>query len=173
MFLYVASSPAWQSNNLFKIGLTEDPLNRYHLTSFPPGQDPCAGMKVLVVWKINVSTRKELEYQEEIFHTKYEKNRLMWEIPGDSEWFAFQSSPIDNFRSFATKQGWDEVSIETIQPNRKELRFLKKQYNKNRWFIKNNVEKITLQNGQEVELKPLSIKQLRKFMKALQESQNV
>jgi len=36
-----------------------------------------------------------------------------------------------------------------------------------------NVEKITLQNGQEVELKPLSIKQLRKFMKALQESQNV
>lgn len=142
MYLYVASSPAWQSKNLFKIGLTEDPLNRYHLTSFPPGQDPCAGIKVLVVWKINVSTRKELEYQEEIFHTEYEKNRLMWEIPGDSEWFAFQSSPIDNFRSFATKQGWDEVSIETIQPNRKELRFLKKQYNKNRWFINSKSDRI-------------------------------
>lgn len=36
-----------------------------------------------------------------------------------------------------------------------------------------NVEKITLQDGQEVELKPLSIKKLRKFMKVLQESQEV
>jgi superfamily II DNA or RNA helicase len=142
MYLYVASSPAWQSKNLFKIGLTEDPLNRYHLTGYPPGQDPCAGIKVILVWKINVTTRSELEYQEEIFHTEYEKHRLMWEIPGDSEWFAFPQNPIDLFRSFATKQGWNEVPIETIVPNQKESRFLKKQYNKNRWFINSKADRI-------------------------------
>jgi superfamily II DNA or RNA helicase len=142
MYLYVASSPAWQSKNLFKIGLTEDPLNRYHLTGYPPGQDPCAGIKVILVWKINVNTTEELRYQEEIFHTEYEKHRLMWEIPGDSEWFAFPFNPIDLFRSFATRQGWNEVRIEMILPNRKESRFLKKQYNKNRWFIKNKADRI-------------------------------
>ena len=142
MYLYVASSPVWQSKNLFKIGLTEDPLKRYHPTGYPPGQNPCAGIKIILVWKIDVTTRSDLAYQEEIFHTEYEKYRLMWEIPGDSEWFAFQSNPIDNFRSFATKQGWNEVPIETILPTRKESRFLKKQYNKNRWFIKSKADRI-------------------------------
>lgn len=142
MYLYVASSPAWQSKNLFKIGLTEDPLNRYHLTGYPPGQEPCAGIKVILVWKINVTTTKELRYQEEIFHIEYEKYRLMWEIPGDSEWFKFPCNPTDYFRLFAIKQGWNEVPIETIQPNRKELRFLKKQYNKNRWFINSRSDRI-------------------------------
>ena len=36
-----------------------------------------------------------------------------------------------------------------------------------------NVEEIQLQNGQTVKLKPLSIKELRKFMEAIQKTANV
>ena len=36
-----------------------------------------------------------------------------------------------------------------------------------------NVEEIQLQNGQTVKLKPLSIKELRKFMEAIQKTSNV
>ena len=36
-----------------------------------------------------------------------------------------------------------------------------------------NVEEVQLQNGQTVKLKPLSIKELRKFMEAIQKTANV
>lgn len=108
MYLYLASSSVWLSSGLVKIGCTENPRARLstYRTGCPPGQTPSAAIVYLAVWETSATTRDELYDAEEEVHERFFRQRLMWEKPGDSEWFRMGADAVDAVSAFVESRAW-------------------------------------------------------------------
>lgn len=141
MYIYLASSPAFRALCLGKIGRTEEPYGRRstYRTGCPPGLTPSHEIDYEGVWETSATTRDELIDLEEEVHDHFLKYRMMWEKPGDSEWFNFQGkNPCDEVKRFMESRSWvvRQVLLSEISPPKRSSRYLRKHYHKNLKYIK-------------------------------------
>ena len=151
MFLYCVSSPYYMSQNIVKLGMTEDLYGRRgsYQTSCPPGLIPYShDIDYYAVWETRALTRDDLFYYEDILHNQFIKVRLMRNIPGDSEWFHFESDPVETVKEFLDKMPWikREVPLSEIKPFKRSSQRLLKQCPKNTNFIQTNEKRIEALN---------------------------
>jgi len=141
MNIYLASSAAFRTMFLGKIGCTEEPYGRLctYLTGCPPGLTPSYDIDYEGMWETTATTKEELfEYEDEV-HNHFLKYRMMREIPGDSEWFNFQGrSPYDAVKAFMETRPWvkRQIPLSEIAPPKRLSRYMRRQYQKNLQYIK-------------------------------------
>jgi hypothetical protein len=141
MYVYLASSNAFRSMYLGKIGCSEELYGRRstYLTGCPPGLTPSYDIEYEGVWETTATTKDELfDYEDEV-DNHFLKYRMMRQIPGDSEWFNFQgNNPYDIVKSFMDTRTWvkRQLSLSEIKPPKRSMRYLRKQYHKNLFYLK-------------------------------------
>ena len=142
MFLYVASSDYFRSKHSYKMGCTEYPNERLstYLTGCPPEMDPSCDIRFDLIYKTFAKDREELSSYEDELHDHFIQWRLVREIPGDSEWFRFETSPIEEIRAFMESKGWKRVEMEEVPRNKRLLR----PYKRNFKIIKTRAERLAL-----------------------------
>jgi superfamily II DNA or RNA helicase len=167
MYLYIATAPIYESQNIIKIGFTEEPYGRRstYQTGCPPGLTPSHDIDYYALWKIDTEDRNEgLDY-EDILHNQFIKWRMMRRIPGDSEWFDFKGhSPLETVRDFMKTMPWviqPEVSLSEIAHLKRPSNQLRKQHAKNTNFLRsitkrnealNQIQKPVIQAIQQLSL---------------------
>ena len=149
MYVYLASSNAFRSMYLGKIGCSEELYGRRstYLTGCPPGLTPSYDIEYEGVWETTATTKDELFDHEDEVHNYFLKYRMMREIPGDSEWFNFQgNNPYDIVKSFMDTRTWvkRQLSLSEIKPPKRSLRYLRKQYHKNLSYLKTRTKRNTI-----------------------------
>lgn len=141
MNIYLASSPVFKALSLGKLGCTEEPYGRRstYLTGCPPGLTPSYDIDYEGMWETTATTKDELfDYEDEV-HNHFLKYRMMREIPGDSEWFNFQSrSPYDAVKAYMETRPWvkRQIPLSEIAPPKRPSRYMRRQYPKNLQYIK-------------------------------------
>jgi len=155
MFIYLASSPAFRTLHLGKLGCTENPHGRRstYLTGCPPGLTPSHDIDYDAVWETTATTRDELFDFEDEVHNHFLNYRLMREKPGDSEWFDFQGkTPLDEVKRWMESRPWvkRQLPLSELSPPKRALRYLRKQYHKNLRYIKTRTSRnLALNDVQE------------------------
>lgn len=122
MYVYLASSNAFRSMYLGKIGCSEELYGRRstYLTGCPPGLTPSYDIEYEGVWETTATTKDELFDHEDEVHNYFLKYRMMREIPGDSEWFNFQgNNPYDIVKSFMDTRTWVKRQLSLSEIKRK------------------------------------------------------
>lgn len=152
MYIYLASSNAFRSMCLGKIGCSEELYGRRstYLTGCPPGLTPSYDIEYEGVWETTATTKDELfDYEDEV-DNHFLKYRMMREIPGDSEWFNFQgNNPYDIVKSFMDTRTWvkRQLSLSEIKPPKRSMRYLRKQYHKNLSYLKTRAKRNAVLDG--------------------------
>jgi superfamily II DNA or RNA helicase len=149
--LYIVTSPYYMLQNIVKLGMSEDLNGRRstYQTSCPPGLLPYShDIDYYAVWETNAITRDDLFHYEDVLHNQFIKFRMMRNIPGDSEWFHFESHPVETVKHFLNKMQWvkREVPLSEIKPLKRLSHRLQKQCSKNTNFIQTNVKRIEALN---------------------------
>lgn len=166
MYLYIITSPLFRSNNIIKLGSTEDPHNRLstYLTGFPP--IPFYDINYVIIFETNAPDRETLYNYEDILHNQFIEYRMMRRILDDSEWFSFgvgNPSGIERVRTFMKGMPWviREVFLSDIPNNNDTNGQFKKHYHKNTAFIRSpDIRKELLEQRQQ----PI-IDTIRQFIK--------
>ena len=142
MFLYVASSDYFRIKHSYKMGCTEYPKERLatYRTGCPPDMDPSCDIGFDLIYETFAKDREELSRYEDELHDNFVQWRLVREIPGDSEWFRFEASPIEQIQSFMESKGWKRVEVEEVPRNNRLLR----PYKRNFKIIKTSAERVAL-----------------------------
>lgn len=114
MYLYVASSDYFKSKHAYKFGCTENPRDRRstYLTGCPPGMG--SDIDFVLLYKTPAKTKEELFHFEDELHDAFHKWRLVRSMPGDSEWFQFEESPVERIRQFMESKGWTPEPFEDL-----------------------------------------------------------
>jgi superfamily II DNA or RNA helicase len=152
MYIYLASSNAFRSMHLGKIGCSQELYGRRstYLTGCPPGLTPSYDIEYEGVWETTATTKDELfDYEDEV-DDHFLKYRMMREIPRDSEWFNFQgNNPYDIVKSFMDTRTWvkRQLSLSEIKPPKRSLRYLRKQYHKNLSYLKTRAKRNAVLDG--------------------------
>lgn len=141
MYIYIASSPVWWIMFLVKIGCSSELYGRRstYRTGCPPGCSPSYGIDYYSIYETTAKTNAELMDFEEEVHDYFLQYRLMWEKPGDSEWFNFQGkNPSDEVKRFMESRPWvkRQVPNSEISPPKRSSRYLRKPFYKNLQYIK-------------------------------------
>ena len=159
MYLYIGTTPYYQSQQTFKIGCTQNFKNRlfqYH-TCHPPFDR----FDYIRIWKTTANSKEELyEYEEKVFDV-FSKFRLCYRIRGDTEWFKFYSERfLDMLHEYISSQSWysrlidkDEY-LELMLPKKNHLEGC----HRNNKFIKSKEERnIQLDNFQHPLIESLKL----------------
>ena len=106
-YIYLASTPQWITQNIGKIGCTDEPYGRIqqYLTGCPPCMLPSCDIEFFQIWKLEDDVDKY--YYENYIHEWFKLFRMRRKIDGDSEWFNFKNESIlENLNSFMKTREW-------------------------------------------------------------------
>lgn len=124
-----------------KIGCTQCPIIRLstYNTGCPPGLQPSHDIEYIHIYETNASTMEELyDYEEEV-HERFLQFRMMRERPGDTEWFNFSTrEAYEMVDAYVSTREWmtKRIQISDLEPVRKPVKSLGKNYHKNLKFLK-------------------------------------
>ena len=109
-YVYCISSKITDEHGLKKLGLTIHPVHR--LRQYATGDAPGCGLdkKYDSLWKVNVSTDKELREMEKILHRNFIDKRLE-----NTEWFRLSFEDVELFMKLPQKFEVKQLSFDEVK----------------------------------------------------------
>lgn len=164
-YIYLASTPQWITQNIGKIGCTDEPYGRIqqYLTGCPPCMSPSCDIEFFQIWKLEDDADKY--YYENYIHEWFKLFRMRRKIDGDSEWFNFKNESIlENLNSFMKTREW-VVGLVSFNNIEKPKRTILQTYNYNKNTL--NFEVRTKVHNEKLDAiqKPI-INKLNEFIKS-------